>query len=121
MMCNICNCEYSSPSAGGPGVCPACDCGVHPDTVRRATAEARIRDLEAQCAAKDAIIADFDFKVCPSMADRISQLEAALCKIEKFGRDLDPDDNARQCGHYVASVARTALAASDADADGKSP
>jgi len=38
-MCNICHREYSSPSFGGPGVCPACDCGVHPDTVR-------VRELE---------------------------------------------------------------------------
>ena len=40
---------------------------------------------------------------------REAAMEAALRKIMKFSVDLDPDDNARQCGHYIESVARVAL------------
>ena len=29
--CNICGKQYDNPSFGGPGVCPACDCGYAPD------------------------------------------------------------------------------------------
>jgi hypothetical protein len=50
-------------------------------------------------------------------ADRIAELEAALRKIMKFSADLDPDDNARQCGHYIESVARVVLAGSPSRPD----
>ena len=50
MKCKICGCLYSSPSFGGPGVCPACDCGIHPDTVKLRTAQARIAALDADIA-----------------------------------------------------------------------
>ncbi len=29
--CNICGKQYDNPSLGGPGICPACDCGYAPD------------------------------------------------------------------------------------------
>lgn len=63
MMCNICHREYSSPSFGGPGVCPACDCGIHPDTVsvRELTAElADTKQLLDQCV----LDAQFQFGRC---------------------------------------------------------
>ena len=43
MRCNICHLEYSSASYGGPGVCPACDCGIPPEVsrLRKELAEAR--------------------------------------------------------------------------------
>jgi hypothetical protein len=25
--------DFSSPSMGGPGICPACDCGIQPDSI----------------------------------------------------------------------------------------
>src|SRR3972149_5497794 len=31
MKCNICGETYTSPSFGGPGVCPRCDCGIKPN------------------------------------------------------------------------------------------
>ena len=34
MHCRVCNMDYSSPSCGGPGICPSCDCGVPPKEKR---------------------------------------------------------------------------------------
>lgn len=50
MMCKICGLEYASPSFGGPGVCPSCDCGNFgfPQIERQ---QKRIADLEAAYAA----------------------------------------------------------------------
>lgn len=31
MKCNVCGKDYTSPSLGGPGICPRCDCGKRPD------------------------------------------------------------------------------------------
>jgi hypothetical protein len=25
--------DFGSPSMGGPGICPACDCGIQPDSI----------------------------------------------------------------------------------------
>jgi hypothetical protein len=51
MMCTICGLEYSSPSMGGPGICPSCDCGnfgiaaIQRQAKRIAQLEAALRDI----------------------------------------------------------------------------
>lgn len=30
MTCNVCKKQYTSPSLGGAGICPSCDCGIPP-------------------------------------------------------------------------------------------
>jgi uncharacterized coiled-coil protein SlyX len=61
----------------------------------------RIAALEAELAARDRTIANFDFKVCPSMADRISTLEAALTLLT----------NGFKYSTEVVTIARDALGA----------
>lgn len=31
--CKVCGMDFSSRSMGGPGICPACDCGIQPDSI----------------------------------------------------------------------------------------
>ena len=39
-ICRMCGLPFSEPSFGGPGVCPACDCGITTaDTVKRQAAK----------------------------------------------------------------------------------
>lgn len=28
--CKVCGVDFQNPSLGGPGICPACDCGIPP-------------------------------------------------------------------------------------------
>ena len=34
MQCNVCGLPYNNASYGGPGVCPACDCGNFRDGIK---------------------------------------------------------------------------------------
>ena len=58
-VCTMCGRTFSEPSMGGPGICPACDCGLYdPQSllshIQRLTAE---RDaLQAQVEAAKAIL-----------------------------------------------------------------
>ena len=40
MKCNVCGQDYSSPSLGGAGICPRCDCGIKPDGTKLTHEEA---------------------------------------------------------------------------------
>ncbi len=43
--CRYCGLDYGGNSMGGPGICPACDCGVPPEVSRL---RARVAQLEAE-------------------------------------------------------------------------
>lgn len=46
-VCKICGLGFDSPSFGGPGICPACDCGVPPEVSRlKATIDTLRRENE---------------------------------------------------------------------------
>ena len=49
-LCRICGLTFSSPSFGGPGICPSCDCGISPDKDRVANLERQLADVKAQLA-----------------------------------------------------------------------
>ena len=48
-LCRICGCTFDSPSFGGPGICPACDCGHQPVEAQRKEIE-RLKTATAQLA-----------------------------------------------------------------------
>lgn len=54
MLCTICGLRYFNKSMGGPGVCPACDCGFTGATLVKAQKDeierlrARVAELERQ-------------------------------------------------------------------------
>jgi hypothetical protein len=50
------------------------------------------RDLAAQLAARDRTIANFDFDVCPKMAERSKVLESALREARRWIGDGDMGD-----------------------------
>ncbi len=51
MKCEVCKNEYDSPSLGGPGICPSCDCGNPPikglsDTVPNLIAQGKAQIID---------------------------------------------------------------------------
>ncbi len=83
MMCNICGIEYDTPSMGGPGICPRCDCGnLETGGIKRQ--QERIAALEAENA----------------------RMKAALCMIYDKWEDgtpcyEDPEDYTGHLGNAV--------------------
>lgn len=41
MKCNVCGENYTSPSLGGAGICPRCDCGIKPNGEKLTLEEAQ--------------------------------------------------------------------------------
>ena len=45
--CTICGCDFSTPSFGGAGICPACDCGIQPVAQQKAEIDELRRQNQA--------------------------------------------------------------------------
>jgi chromosome segregation ATPase len=99
--CTLCGLEFDSPSMGGPGICPACDCGISivETQLRRELAEVRsdrqrehdsrvkfAGDADALSAERDHLQRGFNAAIAT-----VQVHEARIAELEKLMGDTRSD------------------------------
>lgn len=65
-ICVICGMDFNTPSFGGPGICPACDCGIQPDSIHHPRNQHRRLLSQTDTQHNQAAIATAEPSPCPS-------------------------------------------------------